>query len=67
MFAPIVAICIIGGDCTLLERSDKMTYKTHEECTVATTEGIKKISDYLLAKGVIAAVGFKCEENKDSV
>jgi hypothetical protein len=67
MFAPIVAICVIGGDCTLLERSEKMTYKTHEECVVETTKDIKEISDYLLAKGVVATVGFKCEENKDSV
>jgi hypothetical protein len=67
MFAPIVAVCILGGDCQLLERSDGMKYKTHEECVAATTQDIKQISDYLLAKGVIATVGFKCEENKDSV
>lgn len=67
MFAPIVAVCVLGGDCTLLERSDKKKYKTHEECVAATTQNIKQISKFLFAKGVVATVGFKCEENKDSV
>jgi hypothetical protein len=67
MFSPIVAVCVLGGDCTLLERSDELKYKTHEECVVATTQDVKEISEYLFAKGIVATVGFKCEENKDSV
>lgn len=67
MFAPIVAVCILGGDCEMLERSDGMKYKTHEECVAATTQDVKEISEYLFAKGIVATVGFKCEENKDSV
>lgn len=67
MFAPIVAVCILGGKCELLERIDGMKYKTHEECVAATTQDIKKISEYLLAKGIVATVGFKCEEDKDGV
>ena len=67
MFAPIVAVCILGGECEILKRIDDMKYKTHEECVAETTKDVKKISDYLQAKGIIATVGFKCEEDKDSV
>lgn len=67
MFAPIVAVCLLGGDCELLKRSDNKVYKTYEECVVETTEDVKQISEYLFSRGIIASVGFKCEEDKDSV
>lgn len=51
----------------MLVRSDGMKYKTHEECVTATTQDVKEISEYLFAKGIVATVGFKCEEDKDSV
>ena len=67
MFAPIVAVCVLGGECSLLKRNDGKTYKTHEECVAVTTQDVKQISEYLFANGVVATVGFKCEEDKDSV
>lgn len=65
MFAPLVAICILGGACELFRRTDNKTYKTHDECVAATTEDVREIGEMLRARGLVATIGFKCEEGKD--
>jgi len=67
MFAPLVAICVLGGECTLFTRTDNKMYKTHEECYVATVEDVKQLSELLEKREIKATIGFKCEVPKDRV
>lgn len=67
MFAPIVAVCILGAECELFRRSDNKMYKTHEECVTATVGDVVTIAEMLEKRGLKATIGFKCEENKDII
>jgi hypothetical protein len=67
MFAPLIAICLIGGECSLLTRTDNKTYSTYEECVAATIEDVKNIEERLHSRNIKASLGFKCEVPKDRV
>ena len=67
MFAPLIAICLVGGECSLLTRTDNKTYSTYEECVAATIEDVKTIEERLHLRNIKATIGFKCEVPKDRV
>ena len=67
MFAPLVAVCVLGGECDLLTRTDNNMYKTYQECYVATVEDVKHLSELLEKRGIKATIGYKCEVPKDRV
>ncbi len=68
MFAPILLVCILGTDtCELMGRIDKKVYPTYEVCMETAAKDAKKLFEYFYAKGVNTQIGFKCEEDKNSI
>jgi hypothetical protein len=67
MFAPLIAICLLGVECNLFTRADKKMYQTYEECEKATTKDVKEIWERLRSRNIDATIGFKCEVPKDRV
>lgn len=67
MVVPLIAICLLGGECGLFTRADKKMYETYEECEKATIEDVKEIWERLHSKNIDATIGFKCEIPKDRV
>jgi len=68
MFAPILLVCILGTDtCELMGRIDKKVYPTYEVCMETAAKDAKELFEYFASKGVITQIGFKCEEDKNSI
>jgi hypothetical protein len=68
MFTSLLLVCVLGTDkCELMKRTDNKTYPTMEQCLEATAVDAKQVYEYLAAKGVYTQVGFKCEEDKNSI
>ena len=68
MFTPILLVCVLGTDnCQLMQRSDNKTYPTLEQCQEVTAVDVQEVFEYFAAQGIITQIGFKCEEDKNSV
>ncbi len=68
MFTSLLLVCVLGTDkCELMKRTDNKTYPTMEQCLEATAVDAKQVYEYFAAKGVITQIGFKCEEDKNSI
>lgn len=68
MFAPILLVCVLGTDtCELMGRIDNKVYPSYEVCMETAAEDAKSLFEYFAAKGVMTQIGFKCEEDKNSI
>lgn len=67
MFYAVWLVCIMGSECDQIEKIERVRHKTEEACMEYANGEAKNISILLMSKGLMAQVGYKCEEDKESI
>lgn len=69
MFYAMWLVCIMGAsqECNEIEKIERVLHKTEEACKEYAANETKQIMLYLMGQGLVAQVGYKCEEDKNSI